>query len=126
MSTCLLSRLQFEWLISVALEYMAHTHSSTHTLKTPPSFVIRILVGYRTHSRQVWEVVENVLKHNSTKLVKGPSCVEVEGPTVEVKPPISLGDSSANNNTGKRAHNLKDEVSLLKCTHSRFRYLGRD
>lgn len=63
-------------------------------------------------------MVKNVLKHNSTKLVKGP--------TVEVKPPTSLGDSSTRNNSGKLAHNFKDEVSLLKRTHSQFRYLGRD
>lgn len=59
MSTCLLSRLQFEWLVSVALEYMTSccvgvytptVPPHTHTKKTP-SFVIRILVGYRTHRR---------------------------------------------------------------------------
>lgn len=103
-----------------------HTHRPPPTHTKKKTFICDQNSSGLQNPQEAWKVVKNVLKHNSTKPVKGPGCVEVDGPTVEVKPPTSLGDSSTNNNSGKLAHNLKDEISLLKRTHSQFRYLGRD
>lgn len=96
-------------LVSLTLEYKAsccvHTcmcvRAYTPTHPHTPTFFCDLNSSGLQNTQGGVGSDQNILKHNSTELVKRSSCVEADGPIVEVKPSLSLGDINANNNSGK-------------------------
>lgn len=71
----------------------AYTHTHPHT----PTFFCDLNSSGLQNTQGGVGSDQNILKHNSTELVKRSSCVEADRPIVEVKPSLSLGDINANN-----------------------------